>query len=148
LQRPALLLVNSAVYVAFGSNGCDQYEYHGWLMGYDAQSLQQTFAFNTTPNDKHGAIWQSGGGPAADDQGNIYLQTGNGIFDADIGLADYGHSILKIGPGVGGLEVLDYFTPFNQEFLRANDLDLGSGAAVLLPDQPGDHPHELVGGGK
>jgi hypothetical protein len=29
-----------------------------------------------------------------------------------------------------------------------NDLDLGPGGVVLLPDQPGAHPHELVSIGK
>jgi hypothetical protein len=44
--------------------------------------------------------------------------------------------------------MLDSFTPFNQGFLGANDLDLGSGGVLLVPDQPGSHPHVLVTGGK
>src|SRR5208282_2980482 len=42
----------------------------------------------------------------------------------------------------------DYFTPFDQAYLKANDLDLGSSGVVILPDQAGPFPHLMVGGGK
>src|SRR5262249_49209251 len=41
-----------------------------------------------------------------------------------------------------------YFTPFDYFPMWGGDLDLGSGAQVLLPDQPGTYPHLLVGCGK
>jgi hypothetical protein len=44
--------------------------------------------------------------------------------------------------------VVDYFTPYNQQSLSDQDLDLGSGGVVLLPDQSGPYPHELVGAAK
>ena len=44
--------------------------------------------------------------------------------------------------------VLDYFTPSVQSTLDANNLDLGSGGVLLLPDQSGAHPHEMVSAGK
>jgi hypothetical protein len=43
---------------------------------------------------------------------------------------------------------LDYFTPSNQATLNPQDLDVGSGGILLLPDQPGAHPHEMVQAGK
>jgi hypothetical protein len=46
------------------------------------------------------------------------------------------------------LTVLDYFAPFNQTFLGSNDLDVGSGGVLLVPDQPGPHPHVLITGTK
>jgi hypothetical protein len=46
------------------------------------------------------------------------------------------------------LSVLDYFTPYNQLQLSQQDLDLGSAGPLILPDQPGLFPHELVAGGK
>ncbi len=145
MQRPALLLQNGAIYIGFGSNGCDTYAYHGWLLAYDATNLQQVAAFATTPNGTKGAIWQAGGGPAADADGTIFLATANGTFDANTGGSDYGDTVLHLS---AGLTVLDYFTPYNQATLAANDIDLGSGGVALIPDQDAPHTHELVGGGK
>jgi hypothetical protein len=46
------------------------------------------------------------------------------------------------------LAVRDYFTPFNQQKLADKDDDLGSGGPLLLPDQSGAHPHEVLVAGK
>jgi hypothetical protein len=80
--------------------------------------------------------------------GNVFVITGNGTFDgpSPAGNNNLSDSFLRL---VGGtLKLLDFFTPFNQADLAALDLDLGSSAPVLLPDQPGLHPHLMVGGGK
>ncbi len=148
MQRPALLLSNGALYIAFGSNGCDTYNYHGWLFAYDATTLQQVGMFMTTPNGKKGSIWQGGSGPAADADGSVYVATANGTFDAGSGGFDLGDSVLKVGWSAGNFGLLDYFTPYNQQYLANNDLDLGSGGPLLLPDQPGSYTHEMVAGGK
>ena len=148
MQRPALLLENNSIYIGFGSNGCDTYSYNGWLLAYGETSLQQVAAFATTPNGKQGAIWQAGGGPAADVDGTIFLATGNGTFDANTGGSDYGDTLLHLNPASAGLTVRDYFTPYDQQTLGTTDLDLGSGGVVLLPDQAPPHTHELLGGGK
>ena len=87
LQRPALLLNNGTLYVAFGSHG-DHNTYQGWVMGYDAATLTQKFVWSSTDptsGNNQGAIWQSGAGPAADADGNIYVETANGEFDANSG---------------------------------------------------------------
>jgi hypothetical protein len=147
MQRPALLLEDGTIYVAFGSNGCDIYPYHGWLIAYSEANLQQVGAFVDTPNGKQGAIWQSGGGPAADSDGTIFLATANGTFDGTQG-SDYGDSLIHLSAAADGLAVLDSFTPYDQATLFADDIDLGSGGVVLLPDQTGPYPHEMVGGGK
>jgi hypothetical protein len=101
--------------------------------------------FNSTPNGEGGGIWQSGDGLAADANGNLFFVTGDGTFDANGGGRDYGDSILKISPAGA---VLDYFTPHDQATMNANDLDLGSGGTILLPDQPGTHPHLALSAGK
>ena len=145
LQRPGLLLLNGVVYIGFGSHA-DTPPWHGWLLAYNATTLQQVASFNTTPNGSGGAIWESGCAPAADANGNIYVAASNGTFDASAGGSDYGDSVLKLNPGT--LTVLDWFSPFNTDFLADNDLDLGSGGTMLLPDQPGPHPHLLVVAGK
>lgn len=146
LQRPGLLLLNGLVHLAFASH-CDINPYHGWLLAYDAQTLAQAGVFNTTPNGSQGGVWQSGGGPAADAAGNVYVETGNGTFDPANG--NYGDSFLRLAT-TNGLTLLDYFTPFNQQALSDSDVDLGSGGPVVLPDAAGNslHPHLLVGAGK
>ena len=132
LQRPGLLLLNGVVYVAFGSVG-DIGAFHGWIMGYDPSTLQQTTIFNVTPNGSDGGIWQAGAGLASDGVSNIYAMTGNGDFNADVaGGKDYGDSVLKLGTS-NGLAVLDYFTPSNQAALFSGDLDLGSGGPITIP---------------
>lgn len=79
-QRPALLLANDTVYVGFASYG-DRDPYHGWVIGYDAGTLQQRpNIFNTSPHGGQGGIWMAGQGPAADADGNVYVMTGNGTF--------------------------------------------------------------------
>ena len=147
------LLLNGVVYIAYGSHG-DNGPYHGWLLGYDALTLQQRAVYNTTPNGYAGeaAIWQSGAGPAADAQGNIYVETGNGEFNtnsANNAQNDFGNCFLKLST-TNGLQVTDYFTPHNQQVLNDGDIDLGSGGPVVLPDEVGSvaHPHLLVGGSK
>ncbi len=146
-QRSGLLLLGGVVYVAWAAHN-DGGPYHGWVIGFDAQTLHVVRVFNSTPNGGLGGIWMSADGIAADASGNLYLQTGNGTFDADVGGIDYGDSLLRLGPGAGNaLDVVDYFTPWNQQDLSANDLDLGSGGALLI-DAGGAHPHEIISGGK
>jgi hypothetical protein len=151
LQRPALLLLNGNVYIAYGSNG-DQLPYNGWLFAYSAQGtgvLHQVAIFCTSPNKGASAIWQSGDGPAADTSGNIYVATGNGPFDLNTGGPDAGNTILKLSLQAGALVRLDYFTPFNTGELTTDDLDLGAGGPILPPTQSGAAaPSLLVVGGK
>jgi hypothetical protein len=145
--RAALLLANDTIYLSWGSS-CDIGPYHGWLMSYDAHTLAQRSAFNTSPNGSDGAIWQGDAGPAADQDGNVFVVTGNGDFDPAPNSRDYGDSVLKFSPEGGHLKLADYFTPSNQAQLSEHDNDLGSSGPVLLPDQPGPHPHLLVTAGK
>ena len=143
--RAALLLANSTVYLSWASS-CDVGPYHGWVMAYDAQTLKQKAAINVSPDADDGGIWASDTGIAADKEGNVYAATGNGRFDASQGGRDYGDTLLKLDGR--DLSVTDYFTPFNAEQLNREDNDLGSGGPMLLPDQPGPHPHLAVIGGK
>ena len=94
-QRAALLLANGIVYIAWSSH-CDTGPYHGWIIGYDAVTLQQTLATVTTPNGEAGGIWQSSSGPSADEWGDIYLTVGNGTATAQKGGQDFGNAFLKL----------------------------------------------------
>jgi uncharacterized protein (TIGR03437 family) len=147
-QRPGLLLLNGVVYTGWSSH-CDAGTYHGWLIGYDAGTLQQVAVYNNTPNGSQASIWQGGAGPAADEAGNIYLAGGNGSFDYAMGGTDLGESYIKL-TSAGGLAVEDYFTPFNFQYLNDNDTDVGSAGVVLLGDEAGSaaHPHLMFGVGK
>jgi hypothetical protein len=144
LDRSALLLLNGVVYIGFNSDDSDR----GWLIGYDESTLAQTAAFCVTPTGNLGSIWGSGAGPAADSEGNIYFMTGNGTFDANKGGEDYAMTMLKLIPSGSMLNVADYFTPFDEAMLSDQDLDLASGGVLVLPNQPGAHPDEIIGGSK
>ncbi len=147
MNRPGLLLNQGVIYLAYASH-CDISPYHGWLISYDAHTLAFINVFNTTPNGGLGGIWQSGNGPDADTNGNIYVMTGNGTFDSTTN-NDYGDSFLKFST-TNGLQLADSFTPFNQQELSDADNDLGSGGPMLLPDAAGSvaHPHLIVGSSK
>lgn len=145
-ERAGLLLLNGVLYTTWASH-CDRSVYHGWILGYDAQSLTQVSVYNNTADGRGASFWASGAAPAVDPAGNIYLVGGNGVFDADKGGADLGNSFIKLSPS---LEVLDYFTPFNYSPLNDKDLDIGSSGALLLPDSAGSaaHPHLMTSAGK
>jgi chitodextrinase len=145
LQRPALLLSGSTVFLSFGSHG-DKGTYHGWLMGYNKSALSQSFVWSSTDlsSNTEGALWGAGTGPALDSSGNVWVETANGNFDGSI---NFGDSVVKLSSS-GSL--LDFFTPFYQDTLRANDVDLGSGGVLILPPSVGSpaHPNLAVATGK
>jgi Abnormal spindle-like microcephaly-assoc'd, ASPM-SPD-2-Hydin len=146
-QRAGLLLANGVVYIAWASH-CDNEPYYGWVIGYNETTFQQSGVFNTTPDGVEGGIWQGGGALAADANGNIFLTTANGTYDASMGGEDYGDSVLKLTATGGVLSVGDSFTPWNQANLSSLDWDLGAGGTMLLPDQAGSYPHVMLAGGK
>jgi len=153
-QRPGLALVNGIVYIAWASHE-DTTPFYGWIVGYNAGNLAQVSVFNVVPNTPSspligtagdGGIWMSGGAPAADSSGNLYLITANGSFDPTT--SDYGDSFLQFN---GSLNVNQYFTPSDQQLDNDNDNDFGSGGAAVLVDLPanGSNPtHLVIGGGK
>jgi hypothetical protein len=146
-NRPGLLLLNGVLYLGFGSNYCNDGN-SGWVLSYDAASLSQLAVFNTSPDYGLTSIWQAGVGLAADTDGNLFVETaeagGNG-FDVPNGGQTFCNSVLKLSPN---LTVADYFTPWSVAYLNSHDLDLSSTGAVILPDQDGPYPHELVASGK
>ena len=130
-QRAGLLLENGHVVIGWSAH-CDITPWHGWIMSYSASTLAQEAAFNASADGSAGGVWMSGGGLAADANGNIFFATGNGTWNGD---TDYGDSIVKLGPPSGGsFPVLDYFTPYNQSSLSGGDTDVGAGGLVLLPN--------------
>ena len=147
-QRSALLLDNGVVYMAFSSH-CDTDPYNGFVLGYNEASLSQVALYSDAPNGTEAGIWMSGGGLATDASGDIYLSTGNGTFDANVvGGLDYGDSFMRLTPAGSGFTVNSFFTPSDQATLSEEDKDLGSGAMLLLPDQPAPPTHLALSMGK
>ncbi len=161
LQRPGLAEANGLVYVAFGSQGDrEPATTTGWLAAFDAATLAPAGAVPTGATLAGGApqnqrivgggygpvrlasVWMSGAAPAIDAGGNLYVQTGNGAFDAH---RDWGQSLLKITPTLSA--VSDFFTPSTYQYDNDHDQDLGSAGVVLLPQAAGTY-QVAVGGGK
>ena len=138
-QRPALTLANGNIYLAWSSHN-DIGPYYGWVMSYNATTLQRNAYFNATADGNMAGIWQSGQGLTVDGDGNLYLMTGNGTFNKNTGGQSLGNSVLKLSPN---LTLLSWFTPFNVNDLNARDDDLGSAGILGIPGT-----NHILGGGK
>jgi len=154
-ERAGLLALNGTIYTAWGSH-CDHRPYTGWIMGYDELTLAQTRVLNVIPNGIQGSIWQAGGGMAADAAGNIYALIANGTFDSVLNAqnfpakGDFGNAFVKLS-SASPMQAVDYFAEDNDVSESTNDIDLGSGAPMLLPDLKdgtGTVRHLAVGAGK
>lgn len=136
-ERQALTLVGGNVYLAWTSH-CDQGAYAGWVMAYSADTLAQTSVVNVTPNGSEGSIWMSGAGMASDGAA-LYFLDANGTFETTLtgdgfpSNSDFGNTFLKLSIAPK-LAVADYFAPFDTVTQSNQDVDLGSGGALLLPD--------------
>lgn len=129
-QRTALLLSRGSVYMGFGSHQ-DTPPFHGWVLRYDAASLQQTGVWCATPDGEGGSIWHAGGGLAADDSGRVYGITSNGLLPADMTRAtNFAQRFVQFSPSLG---LLASFMPADAVKKSEQDVDLGSSGPVLLP---------------
>lgn len=169
-QRSSLLLTNGGagghpqktLFVGCGMTHEAHDLTHGWLIAFDIETLHSTAAWCTTPNGSGAGIWQAGQGPAADDDGNVYVMTGNyGATDAHDNplppaAGDLPESLVKLhytppasGGGAGKLEAVAWFTPFRDSERNKHgdddfqDYDLGSAGPVPLPGM-----NLVVGAGK
>lgn len=154
-ERAGLLEVNGKIYLGWTSH-CDQRPYTGWLLSYSATNLTQVSVLNLTPNGNEGSIWMAGTGIAADTLGNLYFLDANGTFDTTLDSkgfpikGDYGNGFIKVSTS-GQLKVADYFAMYNTVQESDQDLDLGSGGALVLPPIPSGATgtlHLAVGAGK
>jgi len=138
-ERAALLLLNGVIYTSWASH-CDFNPYTAWIMGYNQSTLAQTSVLNLTPNGNEGSIWQSGGGLAADPQGNIYALIANGTFETSLDAngfpnkQDYGNAFVKVSTTGSNLKLADYFNMSNTVNESGQDADLGSAGPMVLPD--------------
>jgi hypothetical protein len=163
-SRAGLLLLDGVIYVAFASRCEDpgQHIFHGWILAYDAATLHQIGAFETTPDAAPGktidggGIWQGAVGLAADPEGFIYAITGNRRLGADTAPRDtfnVADSFLRLKATLTrapdgsvrkvDLSLADWFTPYRKIWLDSTDLDLGAAGPVVIPNS-----RFVVGGGK
>jgi hypothetical protein len=131
-QRASLAYANGRIFIAWSGHS-DQFDYHGWVMVYDATTLQQTKIWSSSPvgstGFNGGGIWMAGRAPVVDADGNVYYMTGNGPYD---GVDSFGESFVKFGP-TPDTPLLDWFTPNEVDTLNANDADLGGSGPILIP---------------
>lgn len=154
-ERSGLLLNDGEIYLAWASH-CDIRPYTGWVMGYNATTLEQETVINVTPNGNEGAIWGAGAGLSADGLGNIFFLDANGTFDTTLNSkgfpsgGDYGNAFIRLTTQ-GGLKVGGYFEMHNGVQESDADTDLGSGGILLVPaltDSSGTTWKLAVGAGK
>ncbi len=128
-QRSALALAGGAVYIGWAGH-CDFRPYHGWVMAYDASTLNQIGAFNATPNGMQAGIWMSGSGPIVDTTG-VYFNTGNGAGDLGGSTPGFGESAVKFS--LGNVNVTTSFTAGDWSTLNGADNDLGVSGMAAVP---------------
>ncbi len=134
-QRAALLLHQGTVFIAFDIRAASASSARGWLIAVDTARFQVTATWTSTARGSGGGIGQSGAGPAADAEGNVYVLTGRGDFD---GVTDFGDSLVKLrysparsnGNGLVSLAVVDWWT-----VLRGGGRDFGCAGPVLVPNR-------------
>lgn len=132
-NRTGLVMSQGIVYIAFAAH-CDWGDSHGWVLGYDGNTLAQRLVYTTTPNDGLGGIWMSGGAPAVDDAtGAIYFTSGNanGVTNQTDAR---GESVVKLIPNLATntFTISSFFTPKNYATLNGLDLDFPI-QVMLLP---------------
>ena len=156
MQRPGLLLLGGVVYAGFASH-CDYKPYVGYVVGVNAATGKLATMWSTEAGSakSEAGIWQSGGGIVSDGPGTMIVATGNGLSPApgpgNQPPPNLAESVvrLKVNPD-GTLSATDFFSPHNNTNLDTDDLDLGSGGPLAIPDGYGTtaHPHLLVQVGK
>ncbi len=130
---------------------------HGWVLAFDVDAWKVSASWVSTPSSFGGGIWQASQGPAADDQGNVYLATANGGFTTSPaahdfnGDTDFSEAIVKLSYSAGSdgatLSLTDWFIPFRDATRKSydgdsskgidgydyTDQDLGSSGPILPP---------------
>jgi hypothetical protein len=165
LNRPGLLLLDGVLYLAFGSHG-DVGDFYGWVMAYDARTLNQLAVYNTAPDWGKGGVWQSGTGLAGDKDGFVYVVVGNGespnknlekvppiLAPQTIAAPLYGNAILKLKLDSQGdrqtLKVIDWFTASDTMDLNRDDNDFIGGPVLFEAlDNTKGLREFILGGGK
>ena len=135
----ALNFFNGRVIATTGGYVGDAGPYQGHVAILDAASGQLLSVWNTLCSDQSGlldpascpesdsAIWGRGGAVIDSTTGNIFVTTGNALWD---GRTYWGDAVLELDPN--GTHLIGNYTPANTSELNARDQDLGSASPALL----------------
>lgn len=88
---------------------------------------------STTCSHLQAGIWARGGAVIDPETNNVFITTGNGLYDANTGGVNYGDSVIELSPDLS--QIIDTYTPSNYATLNTQDQDLGSAAPVMIPRQ-------------
>ncbi|TVY53083.1 WSC domain-containing protein [Lachnellula cervina] len=147
-QRPAILHTGQFIYAGFASH-CVQYNFTGWIMGWDKTTGTTVERYategagvpNTTPG---GGVWMSGGGLASDDAGSMFFASGNGYASQLSTIPVNGRNpptsleeaaVHMTINADGSLTIVDFFMPWEKTQLDGADRDLGTSPLELLPSE-------------
>jgi hypothetical protein len=159
-QRAALLETSGNIYAGFAS-WCDinANVSRGWVLGWNATTLSALPAaklFNQRPKSPDdfflSSVWMSGYGIASDDNGSLFLITGNSDYSGTTYNDTYNlaESVIRLSSDL--TTVQGFFTPKtgpdNWKQLDYYDNDFGSAGVLLLPAQAGGTPDMAVAAGK
>jgi outer membrane protein assembly factor BamB len=127
------------VIVVTGGYIGDAPPYQGHVAILDGASGRLMHVWNSLCSDRHelidpsscpesgNAIWGRAGAVIDTTTGDIFVATGNGLWD---GRTSWGDATIAIDSSA--TKVVDNYTPTNTEELSARDADLGSSSPVLL----------------
>ncbi len=158
-QRPALLLLNGVVYMAFASD-CDITPYRGIVVGVNGTTGAITTMWSDEPESAgesaQAGIWQSGGGLVSNAPNRIILTSGNGVSPVPAPSGSppesLSESVVSLAVGESGRIVpTNFFAPSDAPTLDQNDEDFGAGGPVALPGEyfgTGADPRLVVQVGK
>lgn len=122
--------------------------YQGHVAVLDASTGQLLHVWNSLCSDRTGlldpsscgesdsAIWGRAGAVVDSATGNIFVATGNALWD---GRTNWGDAVIELDAGAS--RILANYTPANTETLNATDADVGSTSPVLV-----DGTHVIQGG--
>jgi outer membrane protein assembly factor BamB len=117
----------------------DEPPYQGHVAILDAATGSLLHVWNSLSSDRHGlldpssvpqsdsGIWGRAGVVIDSATGDLYIATGNGIWD---GAVNWGDAVIELDPNA--TRILGNYTPVNTEELNDKDQDLGSTSPVLL----------------
>ncbi len=117
----------------------DNPPYQGHVAILDAATGALLSVWNSLSSDRHelldpssapqsdSGIWGRAGVVIDPATGDLYIATGNGLWD---GKVNWGDAVIELDPEAAG--ILGNYTPTNTEELNIEDTDLGSTSPVLL----------------